>query len=65
VPSPAAQDLEPAAILAALRELVKEHLAPFAAPRELVVVARLPRSAIGKVSRAELPTLDGPRALAG
>jgi O-succinylbenzoic acid--CoA ligase len=63
--SPAVQGVEPATILADLRELVKEHLAPFAAPRELVVVARLPRSAIGKVSRAELPTLDGPRALAG
>ena len=63
--SPAVQGVEPATILADLRELVKEHLAPFAAPRELVVVVRLPRSAIGKVSRAELPTLDGPRALAG
>jgi O-succinylbenzoic acid--CoA ligase len=65
VVSPAVQGVEPATILADLRELVKEHLAPFAAPRELVVVVRLPRSAIGKVSRAELPTLDGPRALAG
>ena len=65
VVSPAVQGVEPATILADLRELVKEHLAPFAAPRELVVVVRLPRSAIGKGSRAELPTLDGPRALAG
>ncbi len=65
VPSPASQGVEPAAILADLRELVKEHLASFAAPRELIVVAQLPRSAIGKVSRAELPTLDGPRALVG
>lgn len=65
VPSQAPQDVEPASMLAEVRELVKEHLAPFAAPRELVVVARLPRSAIGKVSRAELAALDGPRAVVG
>ena len=52
-------------MLAELRELVKEHLAPFAAPSELIVVPRLPRSAIGKVSRAELAALDGPRAVVG
>ena len=63
VVSPAAQDLEPAAILAGLRQSAKEQLAGFAAPRELVVVARLPRSSIGKVNRAELATLEGPRAL--
>ena len=61
--TPAAQGLEPAAILADLRRRVKEQLAGFAAPRELVVVSRLPRSAIGKVNRAELANLDGPRAL--
>ena len=65
VPSPAAQDAEPATILAELRELVRDRLAPFAAPRELIVVKRLPRSAIGKVQRGELNTLDGPRASAG
>jgi len=64
VPSPPAEGADPAAVLAGLRELVKEQLAPFAAPRELLIVDRLPRSAIGKVSRAELPMLDGPRALA-
>jgi O-succinylbenzoic acid--CoA ligase len=63
VPSPAVRGTEPVVILAALRELVTDHLAPFAAPRELVVVDRLPRTAIGKVSRADLPTLEGPRAL--
>ena len=62
VPSPPAEGADPAAVLAGLRELVKEQLAPFAAPRELLIVDRLPRSAIGKVSRAELPMLDGPRA---
>ena len=65
VPSPAVQGIEPAVILAELRELVREQLASFAAPRELVVVARLPHTAIGKLSRAELPALDGPRALIG
>jgi acyl-CoA synthetase (AMP-forming)/AMP-acid ligase II len=65
VPSPAAQGATPAAILAELRELVRESLAPFAAPRELVVVKRLPRSVIGKVQRAGLAALDGPRATAG
>ena len=65
VASPTGQGIEPARLLAELRDLVKENLAPFAAPRELVVVARLPRAAIGKVSRAELAALDGPRAAIG
>ncbi|MGO9964130.1 MAG: class I adenylate-forming enzyme family protein, partial [Acidimicrobiales bacterium] len=64
VASPAAEGAEPATILAELRELVRDELAPFAAPRELIVVKRLPRSAIGKVQRSELGTLDGPRASA-
>jgi O-succinylbenzoic acid--CoA ligase len=59
VPSPLAQETDPAVLLAQLRELVKGCLAPFAAPREIVVVAQLPRTAIGKVRRAELATLDG------
>ena len=37
--------------LEALRELVKEHLGPWAAPRELVLVRDLPRSPAGKVLR--------------
>jgi O-succinylbenzoic acid--CoA ligase len=65
VVSPDGRDIEPTTMLAELRELVKERLAPFAAPRELVLVAELPRTAIGKVSRTGLVTLDGPRALAG
>ena len=65
VAAPEVQGAEPATILAGLRELVKQQLAPYAAPRELIVVERLPRSAIGKVSRAGLATLDGPRAVAG
>ena len=40
--------------LEALRALVKESLPGFCAPRELVIVAELPRTAIGKVRRAML-----------
>lgn len=40
--------------LEALRELVAGRLAPWSAPRELVVVGRLPRTAGGKVRRSEL-----------
>ncbi|MGO8723962.1 MAG: class I adenylate-forming enzyme family protein [Acidimicrobiales bacterium] len=65
VVSPEARGREAGSLLAELRELVKEHLAPFAAPRELVLVAELPRTAIGKISRAELSSLEGPRAFAG
>ncbi|MGA3353178.1 MAG: AMP-binding protein [Acidimicrobiales bacterium] len=65
VASPPGEAVGAADLLAELRELVKELLAPYAAPRELVVVAKLPRSAIGKVDRAGLAALNGPRALAG
>jgi o-succinylbenzoate---CoA ligase len=41
-------------LLAELRQVVSEQVAPFAAPRHLVVVARLPRTAIGKVRREQL-----------
>jgi O-succinylbenzoic acid--CoA ligase len=51
VPSDAARP--PA--LEELREAVADSVAPWAAPRELVVVEELPRSAIGKVRRAALP----------
>jgi o-succinylbenzoate---CoA ligase len=37
-----------------LRELVAETLAPWAAPKELVIVDELPRSAAGKVRRRDL-----------
>ncbi len=37
-----------------LRDLVKAELGPWAAPRELVPVASLPRTASGKVRRADL-----------
>jgi O-succinylbenzoic acid--CoA ligase len=38
-----------------LRGLVKEQLAPWAAPREVVLVDSLPKTALGKVRRAALP----------
>ncbi len=41
--------------LEGLRSLVKEHLAPWAAPRQLVLVESLPRTAIGKIRRDALP----------
>lgn len=43
--------------LAELRELAKEHLGPWAAPRELVVAGELPRTSGGKLRRAELGDL--------
>jgi o-succinylbenzoate---CoA ligase len=40
--------------LASLRAAVSEHLAPWAAPKELVVVGALPRTSSGKVQRSRL-----------
>ena len=45
--------------LAELRQFVKHHLAPWAAPRHLVVLPALPRTSIGKVRRADLPPPGG------
>jgi O-succinylbenzoic acid--CoA ligase len=41
-------------VLDELRDMVASRLAPWAAPRELVVVASLPRTPTGKVRRADL-----------
>jgi o-succinylbenzoate---CoA ligase len=44
-----------------LRELrggVAENLAPFAAPRQMILVKSLPRTSIGKVRRQELSLPD-------
>jgi acyl-CoA synthetase (AMP-forming)/AMP-acid ligase II len=41
--------------LAELRALVADRVAPYAAPRQLVVVDELPTTAIGKVRRDLLP----------
>jgi O-succinylbenzoic acid--CoA ligase len=48
---------DPAAlpVLDDLRRLVAESVAPFAAPRQVVLVDRLPRTSIGKVQRTLLP----------
>jgi O-succinylbenzoic acid--CoA ligase len=48
-----ADPAEPPA-LGALRDAVKARLAPWAAPRRLVVVDALPRTALGKVRRSAL-----------
>jgi O-succinylbenzoic acid--CoA ligase len=40
--------------LADLRALVSKELAPFAAPKELVLMAELPKTASGKIRRDEL-----------
>jgi O-succinylbenzoic acid--CoA ligase len=41
--------------LAALRAVVAELVAPFAAPRELVLVDMLPKTGLGKIQRNRLP----------
>jgi o-succinylbenzoate---CoA ligase len=38
-----------------LRQVVAEQVAPFAAPKRLVIVPDLPRTAIGKVQKERLP----------
>ena len=43
--------------LDALRDAVKDVLAPFCAPRRLVIVDAIPRTALGKVRRSELRDL--------
>ena len=43
-----------------LRSHVKEHLPAAAAPRELLLVDVLPRTALGKISRYELSRRSGP-----
>ncbi len=40
--------------LSELRKVVSEQVAPFAAPRRLVIVTGLPRTSIGKVRREQL-----------
>jgi long-chain acyl-CoA synthetase len=36
------------------------HLAKYKVPERFVAVAKLPRNAMGKIVRAELPGLSGP-----
>ena len=47
-------------VLDEVRALVASQVAPYAAPRELVVVDALPRTPGGKVRRADLRLTDGP-----
>ena len=42
--------------LDALRDHVKQELPPWCAPRELVLLEALPRTALGKVRRGDLPS---------
>jgi O-succinylbenzoic acid--CoA ligase len=51
---PAAASASPPLSLDQLRAHVKERLPAYAAPKELVIVADLPRTALGKVRRAAL-----------
>jgi o-succinylbenzoate---CoA ligase len=44
-------------VLDELRDLVKQTLPPWAAPRQLVLVDALPRTGLGKVQRVALPDL--------
>jgi O-succinylbenzoic acid--CoA ligase len=46
-------------LLDELRDMVKDHLGPWAAPRELVLVDSLPRNQAGKVMRDALLALGG------
>lgn len=62
VPSTRTGGSPPGRLLAELRLLVAEQLAPFAAPRELVVVRELPKGTLGKTRRESLARLEGPRA---
>ncbi len=47
----------PAPALEELKEMVAERLAPWAAPKELILVDELPRTAAGKIRRKELESL--------
>lgn len=50
-------------VLAELRARARAEIGPWAAPKELVIVEALPRTALGKVRRRELAALGGLRSL--
>jgi O-succinylbenzoic acid--CoA ligase len=52
-------DTEAQRLLEELRDLVRSEIAPFAAPRHLVLVATLPRTVLGKIRRDALASLRG------
>ncbi len=58
-------DAEGPPTLDALRSAVKDALAAHAAPRELVFVDSIPRTALGKVRRGALPRLSSLRQMSG
>jgi O-succinylbenzoic acid--CoA ligase len=53
------RDVNPARLLNELRDLVRAEIAAFAAPRQIVIVESLPRTALGKVRRDQLGSLRG------
>jgi O-succinylbenzoic acid--CoA ligase len=53
---------DPVSLLGRLRELVREELAPYAAPRQVVVVDAFPITALGKIRKALLDVGAGPSA---
>jgi O-succinylbenzoic acid--CoA ligase len=53
VPDDTPPDLE------ALRDAVKQELGPWAAPKELVLVDALPRTALGKIRRGSVVPGEG------
>jgi O-succinylbenzoic acid--CoA ligase len=55
-------EVEAAALLGEIRDLVRDELAGYAAPREIVLVDELPRTPLGKVRREALSGLEGPSA---
>ena len=57
-------DPERGRLLAELRELVAAEIASYAAPREIVIVDAIPRTALGKVRRDRLALLR-PETLGG
>jgi O-succinylbenzoic acid--CoA ligase len=46
-------------LLSELRDLVRTEIAPFAAPRQVVIVESLPRTALGKIRRDRFDQVEG------
>jgi malonyl-CoA/methylmalonyl-CoA synthetase len=56
---------EPSVSAADLRAFAKDRLAPFKVPKEIMLVAELPRNAMGKVTKPSVRELFGSRAAEG
>jgi O-succinylbenzoic acid--CoA ligase len=50
-------------LLEELRDLVRDEIAPYAAPRQVVIVEALPRTTLGKIRRQGLAALPGQSAV--